>query len=61
MYDEKGESALVTYVAKTVLLSISIYHNSGCYNSLLLKEHNVLVALHDRSQDASQIGTEMAN
>ncbi|CAN6920681.1 unnamed protein product [Brassica oleracea] len=47
-------------VAKSILLSLSIYHNSGCYNSLTLKERNILVAPHDRSQDASQV-SETAN
>ena len=31
------------------------------YNSLPLKEHNVFVAFHGRSQDATRIKTEMAN
>ncbi|WZZ03627.1 LOW QUALITY PROTEIN: hypothetical protein YC2023_089548 [Brassica napus] len=43
------------------LKSFPIYHNSGCYNSPPLKEHNVLVASHDRFQDAFQNRTEMAN
>ncbi|WZZ23653.1 hypothetical protein YC2023_007054 [Brassica napus] len=48
-------------VAKSIMLSLFTYHNSGCYNSPPLKERNVLVAAHDRSQDASQVSTEMAN
>ncbi|WZZ17652.1 hypothetical protein YC2023_110741 [Brassica napus] len=48
-------------VAKSIFLSLSIYHNSGCDNSPPLKERNVLVAPHDRSQDASQVRTEMTN
>ncbi|WZZ78488.1 hypothetical protein YC2023_099060 [Brassica napus] len=48
-------------VAKSIILSLFTYHNSGCYNSPPLKERNVLVAPHDRSQDASQVRTEMAN
>ena len=46
---------------ESILLSLSVYHNSGSYNSPPLKERNILVAPHDRSQDPSRVRTEMAN
>ncbi|WZZ78962.1 hypothetical protein YC2023_099534 [Brassica napus] len=57
----KRRCSYVNEVDKSILLSLFTYHNSGCYNSPPLKELNVFVAPHDRSQDASQVRTEMAN
>ncbi|WZY89707.1 hypothetical protein YC2023_046442 [Brassica napus] len=43
--DISGSRNLKTLtVAKSILLSLFTYHNSGCYNSPPLKERNVLVA-----------------
>ncbi|WZZ47570.1 hypothetical protein YC2023_043829 [Brassica napus] len=50
----KRKHTLVKWVAKSILLSPFIYHNSGCYHSSPFKERNVLVAIHDRSQDTSR-------
>ena len=56
MCDGKGKS-----ISKLILLSFSIYHKPGCYNSPPLIECNTLVALHDKSQNTSRVRTEMAN